>query len=196
MKITTLHRAPTLLQINEEASSGKGCLMIAIPEPVAIQLKRWRDSNLLAKDVIELEDWPHTTVVYGVPDDVLGQDIEVHIAKYTCLNELGSTFVKFGKIKRFPLEDRDALVIEVEVNGEIKSLHYGLKQTYGIQSEHPTYSPHVTLAYVFPGAAAELEGVTPLGEISVECDEMVYSPGHDSPNKRVISFKEFTTPQV
>lgn len=158
----------------KSASERKGCLMADIPLNDTVRIVRWVQDNVpeadLASDGIERES--HVTVLYGFSPGVTHKDVKPHLPDEVSF--------RLGRIKRFPANDRrpdsDVLVLEVESEG-LTSLHETLCDAMGdrVQKTYKDYTPHLTLAYVKPGACKGLDGHARFdGEVYV-CDRMSFS---------------------
>ena len=107
-------------------------------------------------DVLDLaengyEDTPHITVMYGNTDDQCEEIIEK-------TRMMRSFDVTFGEIKRFEQDTHDVLYVEV-LSGPIHKLHLEYKLRFPAPGQsYKEYRPHVTLAYVKPGAVSDLDG--------------------------------------
>jgi hypothetical protein len=62
-----------------------------------------------------------------------------------------------------------------------------LKKGFDTSSDYPDYKPHVTLAYVKPGACPELDGNTDFDEQKMVCTEFEYSDAQKQ--KTTVLFK-------
>jgi 2'-5' RNA ligase len=141
------------MQLLTEAS--KGCLLLPLWGQDAINAISWVQKNVkqecLAEDGIERE--PHVTVLYGFVPSVNPEDVCDSVAGF------GKVAFRLGKISRFEQDDHDMLKVDVE--GEtLHALHDHLLNDFEglVEQTYPTYTPHMTLAYVKKGALKELDG--------------------------------------
>jgi len=87
---------------------------------------------------------------------------------------------RLGKIKRFPASehrpDSDVLVVEVE-SEDLQDLNEAMRKAFEgrYTNSYPTYTPHLTLAYVKPGASKNLDGHARFEGETYVCDEVQYS---------------------
>lgn len=105
------------------------------------------DEDDIAKD--GKEDNPHVTVLYGLH----AEDPE-EIADF--LSAMNPFEISFGKVSKFKSDEHDVLKIEIE-SDYIKTLNKKLKD-FPHTSTHPTYNPHLTLAYVKNGRCEDMLG--------------------------------------
>ncbi len=135
--------------INENSSSNYsyGCVMLYFDFPeIKVIHNLIFPSDLYVDDgdsTYGLEDEPHTTLLYGLHDEVSPISIDKTLNKFT-----------YGKCKihtpsLFKNEKYDVLKFDVsgdnlhETNEELKKFPH--------TSSYPTYHPHLTIAYVKPG---------------------------------------------
>lgn len=162
----------------KEAAAKKCCLMACFPDYFAKEVHDWQDEHIsgdqLAGDGLERET--HTTVLFGFPLSQDGQEILDAVQK-------GGVFsVTLGKIKRFRASERrpesDCLVVEVDSEA-LREYNTALREDYKVKCDYPTYRPHMTLAYVKPGALKELDGNTDFDGRQIDIRKLVYSRGGD-----------------
>jgi len=94
-------------------------------------------------DSFGLETEPHTTLLYGIHEEVSVQDVEDILNKYTYYT------CEVSNPSLFESDKYDVLKFDVtgdnlhETNGDLKSLPH--------TSSYPKYHPHLTIGYVNPG---------------------------------------------
>lgn len=179
-------------------SDWKGCLMLSMSGEVSRMVAAWSKNNIpddcLAKD--GREDYCHCTLLYGFPQHTEFEDVErASMIGYTPESMLSITL---GKIKRFHANsnrpESDVLVIEIKPNEQLNALHHDLKQQFNVKLDYPNYNPHITIAYVKPGALAELDGSTIFDDFEAYSRTMTYSTGpSDGRSRRVITFDTFAS---
>lgn len=117
-------------------------------------------------DVTARENEPHVTVLYGLhtanPDDIR-EIIEGEPA----------FAVEVGKVRIFRQDDRDVVYVEA-FSESFQRLHDKLS-VLTHTSTHPTYTPHITLAYVKKGAADKHEGRADLEGTSFPVTSLMFS---------------------
>ena len=112
----------------------------------------------LADDGKESPESFHITVKFGIhdnePDDVR-----------SAVEGFGPVEVTLGKVSIFAgSDDKDYDVVKVDIEGEsIHRLNKLISESVEVTDTHPTYKPHLTLAYVKKG-----EGEKYVGDDSVE----------------------------
>ncbi len=96
-----------------------------------------------------LEKTLHVTVKYGLVDSITADDVKQAVSSSGIIN------VELGWIKCFENEDAD--VVYVECNGEqLTELNSLISRELECVDTHPTYTPHITLAYVQSGSGKEV----------------------------------------
>ena len=160
------------------AAADKGCLMAMLPVTDAVRIVKWVQEQIPEKNLAQpgIERESHVTVLYGYDADVRYTEVQAHLPE-------DAVQFRLGKIKRFPANehrpDSDVLVVEVE-SEELQALNAKMKSEFEgrYHNNYPTYTPHLTLAYVKPGASKNLDGHARFfGEIFL-CREFMYStPG-------------------
>lgn len=120
-----------------------GCLMLDFNLGGWDRWAKKIDSNDLVKP---LPTNPHCTVLYGFLSEVLPQDV----AKYC--PKIKSFRFKITGIDAFHNENEDVLHYTLESTA-CEFLHHRLKTGLPTSVQHPTYIPHMTIAYLKPGCA-------------------------------------------
>ncbi len=142
-----------------------------------------RDKVLDLAEMVEDEDLagegretePHVTIKYGLHDSDPGAIREL-------IEDFGPVTVALGKVGVFTANadaaqrggpEFDVVYVEVlsKALRELNSILCQLPHT----DTHSTYTPHITLAYVKPGAGAKYKGWTQLEGQQAEFKEVIYS---------------------
>lgn len=143
-----------------------------IPEPVRGEILRFgteliRNIHLYDEDGYGRETQPHVTVVYGLHDD----SPQPLYAKTEGFEPITLTL---GKTAVFEGEDYDVVYVEADAPA-LRQLRQRLLQLPNTQT-HPTYQPHITLAYVLRGRGALYAGRTNLMGKQVVVPALTFSP--------------------
>lgn len=150
------------------------------------------------------DDLRQRLIAYGqkIPDDDLaakGRETNVHITiKYglhtndaaavrDILDGVKSFTVKLGKVSAFYADnqstkdgvkrsgkDFDVLKIDV-VSQALHRLNRRIADALEHTDTHPTYSPHVTIAYLKPGTAADYAGSDEFAGEEMVVDKLIFS---------------------
>ena len=126
------------------------------------------------------EDQPHVTVLYGLRDNDAGPVRQA-------VETFGTINAQLGQLDYFPADEHDVLIVRVE-SDDLHNMHGDLQQLPHTTT-HPTYQPHVTLAYVKPGTGqhwvdqltAGTEDEQGVLGIDVTFTELVFSPAEGTP---------------
>lgn len=115
------------------------------------------------------ETVPHVTVLYGLHDEDPAAVVEL------MKNTQPVTF-RLGRVSVFyATPERQSDVVKFDVEGDdLHALNSRLAKLPHTQT-HPGYHPHVTLAYVQPGAGQKYEGRTDLQGTLITVDRLVFS---------------------
>jgi GGDEF domain-containing protein/2'-5' RNA ligase len=122
----------------------------------------------LAPDGRETE--PHITVKYGIHGNDVGT-IRRAIENHPPIT------VKLGATSIFPdSQSGSGDVVKIDVDSpDLHRLNKIIKDAVPTTDTHPTYQPHVTIAYVKPGLGAKYSGNKSLAGTKVQIDKIVFS---------------------
>lgn len=100
-----------------------------------------------------LENVPHISVLYGIKKE------DDYFDMRDKLKNFGKIEFEIGKIKSFRNVDKpyDVIVLEI-ISPKLNELHNFLKEKYDNAFSFPTYTPHMTIAYVQKDKLKEIEG--------------------------------------
>ena len=139
----------------------------------------WEISNLIREFAMEtidpadlaedgFENQPHITVKYGLHiDDPKPLD--------SLLQSQGPIAVRIGKLSYFSGSEYDVLIFDVESDG-LRELNRKIASAIPCTDTHPVYHPHVTVAYLNPGAAVNYLNVNNYIEgMSIVFDYLTFS---------------------
>ncbi len=149
-----------------------GTLMLRLPTRLANQVEaigsKIKPEDLHAKGA---EDDPHITVVYGIETD------DPKVVKHA-MRRQGPITARMGKLSLFENDDYDVLKIEVE-SDDLHRAHNAVFEGCPAKKLYPEYSPHVTVAYLKPGAGdAYVEENHPLEGSECAFNDAVFSDTH------------------
>ena len=129
-----------------------GCLMAVVPRDVALQITSWAASSIhpTLLGVGGIEKDPHITIKYGFEDDGPGTVASIR----DLLKNQGLIDVALGDFGTFPDGgDGEVLFVAVE-SPRLRELNRIVTRDFPCKDSHPTYRPHLTVAYLKPGVAA------------------------------------------
>lgn len=115
---------------------------------------------------------PHITVKFGIQRD---EDLD-RVRKV--LADEPPIQATLGKTSVFPASesspDADVLVADVE-SEDLRRINAKIAAAVPVTDTHPGYRPHVTLAYVKPGAGSKYAGQTSLAGRRLKFEQLVFS---------------------
>ncbi|MCR9292059.1 MAG: phage portal protein [bacterium] len=133
-----------------------GVIMFEVPEAVATEVKAMQ--GMIAPETLTgdgLEDWPHVTLLYGIVGVPRGDVVDL-------VRSIDQFDIEFGKTSLFSNDERDVIKIDVE-SPQIRKYHDKLASILPVEeSGFEGYEPHMTVAYVKPGAYEDRGGVNKL----------------------------------
>jgi hypothetical protein len=148
----------------------------------------------LAEDGREKE--PHVTVKYGL-----------HTADAAKVRDVVSGFrpltIRFGRSSLFPPKEGGVyVVVKVDIDSkELRLLNRLLGNCLECTDTHPTYKPHITLAYVKPGKGQKYVGMKDLEGTEAQLRYLVFSSKDGQITnidlqQEPIAFQYASTPQL
>lgn len=143
-----------ILTLINEGVGKAGCLMVDFPLVDSVEILKWVSENVPEECIVTPEREVHITVLFGVKESVPISEIQAFV------EQLPFVVAKLGSVSFFHQPDQDVLKIEVE-SPQLQSINKALREYLGEANIEPAkypYNPHLTLAYVKPGACAQLEG--------------------------------------
>ncbi len=101
------------------------------------------------------ENDPHVTVKYGLDPAHLDRAAAV-------VRQHPPITARFGRTSAFT-GGEDGDVVKVDVHSKaLHALHHAIKKAVPNVEKYPAYQPHMTVAYVKPGQAAQYAGKNPM----------------------------------
>ena len=140
-----------------------------LPEGTALQILDWGlrkipDRLLAAKG---REDDIHVTCKYGI-----------HITDFTQVRNIfvneRALKITLGKISLFNIGNADVVKIEVD-SPDLFRLNLKISSLFEVTDTHPTYQPHVTIAYVKNGVGSQFNGCADFAGKKVTLDTVAFS---------------------
>jgi len=131
--------------------------------------------NIPESKIIELPEYPHVTILYGLTCDA--KDVENRVKPFN-----KKIVFSLGKLNIFSQKDQDVLYITV-LSDDLHQLHNLIKQLPN-KSEFPEYKPHIAIAYLKKGSADKFLGRTPFAGVFVK-NSIEFS----SPENKVTNIK-------
>jgi len=118
-----------------------------------------------------VEDDPHITVKWGI----LTKDVDE--IKELLKDESGGE-VNLGKIDTFENEDYDVLKVNID-SKTLRKINKIISDNVENHDSHPTYNPHITLAYLKTGKGKDYKSNNKFKGVSFEFDEVVFEDYDD-----------------
>lgn len=155
------------------------CLMAMLPTGIANKVTAFANRLVDGADLHEkgFETEPHVTVVYGIRSS---EPFDVE----KCLRDESPVHVRIGKVGVFECDEYDVLKVYVE-SPDLHRLHNRVLDCVSVKRTHPHYEPHVTLAYLKPGAGVKYNGTGDapfkycIEGMETSFNELVFSNPHE-----------------
>jgi len=156
------------------ATYSKGSTQIDLPEQLAQEIMAWGKTNVPDKDLYTKdddkgrEDEIHVTLFYGIVEDAEDKIREMMsgVKPFEC---------RLGLVTAFKdVKEYDVLKIDIE-SPELVKLHYLIQDNVKNKNKYPTYTPHVSIAYLKKDKANGLIGEDRFRGTSFKVTEIVYS---------------------
>ena len=128
-----------------------------------------------------LEDEPHTTLLYGLHEDVTDENVKEILDGHS----YGECTIYNASL--FENEKYDVLKFDVSGNG-LKETNKEL-QKYPFTSDYPEYHPHLTIGYLHPGKGKKYTKLLQNREYKLIPKYAVYSKPDGSKTKMTIKKK-------
>lgn len=166
---------PVLHKVASVNGNGKGCLMYYFSDAESRKLIEWGEEmipdRLLAGSGRERA--PHLTVCWGFDGALDPEEVRAFLTNYGPLN------FTLRHVHRFPADEHrpDSDVVLIKVDSEdFNTLNTDLQNHFHITNTYGGYNPHVTLAYVLPGALQrKLDNHAAFNQQKFTARELVYS---------------------
>jgi hypothetical protein len=160
------------------------CTKINLPDTLSEAIMKWGKENVPDNKLyIEgdnskgREDDIHVTVLYGIVDSSPVKTAEV-------IGKTKPFEVRLGLINAFKdKKEYDVLKIEIEA-GSLEKLHYDLVKNIKNENSFPTYTPHVTIAYVKKNSMDEFIGDETFKGKTFKADHIVFSNGKNKDKEK------------
>lgn len=158
------------------------CTKIDLPKDLADEIIAWGKKNIPDKYLYTDEDNSkgreddiHITLLYGIISDKPGQTARV-------VGEKEPFDVRLGLINAFrDKENYDVIKIAVE-SSELEKLHYAMRGKIKNDNTFPTYTPHVTIAYVKKNSMNKLLGDETFKGKTFKAKNVTFSDGKNKEN--------------
>lgn len=116
---------------------------------------------------------PHVTVKYGITSNDPTETREA-------LEGRGGIHLTLGKTSVFGSEDHEVVYIAVQ-SEDLSWLNKILTRDVETKETHPTYIPHITVAYVKPGLGQKYAGDARFEGMTTSIDTVIFSPAVGDP---------------
>jgi 2'-5' RNA ligase len=143
---------------------------VNVPKDVSEKIQSFAKKLIPEQDLTDdgYEDKPHITAKFGLHADTVPPEVEAIVKKTTPFD------VTLGKVSIFK-NNPDFDVVKIDVDSpELHALNKKLAELPN-GDEHPTYKPHLTLAYVKKGAGQKYVGNTDFEGQKIPFDALVFS---------------------
>lgn len=148
------------------------CVMFNLPSKVTSIILNWSKANISENNLYKEHKMGrvkdiHITVLYGLHTNNYKK-------VYNKLKEFDTVKIKLGKVSKF--ENKDFDVIKIDVVGPALQIMNKKLRSLDYTSEHPTYIPHCTLAYVKKNSCDHLLGNKYFENKKIILDNLLFTP--------------------
>lgn len=177
---------------DEEEPHKYGCLITILPNSVASVITKWAKENIDPKHLGEggLEKTPHVTIKYGLEDSSPGMTERVK----NLVAGVRPFHIRLGGFSHFPGDSDEGSPLYVEVESEdLHELNLLVSSTFHCVDKHPSYVPHVCVAYVAQNKVNRYEDAdAPFLGIDCKIDTLEWSPATGRKERIVLSKTGYT----
>lgn len=117
------------------------------------------------------ESNPHVTIKYGLHDSTPDNLIELLESESSPISSITLTL---GDLAIFEADTYDVLYAQV-ISQDLVRLNGVITSALEVTNTQPTYTPHVTIAYIAKGSGAGYVGNSTLSGLQITCSEMIFS---------------------
>jgi 2'-5' RNA ligase len=134
------------------------CILLSLPKELEDSVKSWAAEHIDGQDVYGkdgkgFEHSPHITAAHGIDDE------DIHGAVSKIMDNAAPIKVKLGLVEFFIDPEKDYHVLKISVEpGAAEEFHESVVDSVSMYNPTYEYHPHITLAYLKPGACQELYG--------------------------------------
>lgn len=161
---------------NKEAQAKRGCLMAYLTPADAAPIVSWIEENFDADDLDPekgIEHESHATIRYGFDEKLDLDDLKAWAKKQSPIR------FTLGKVIRFKGVYggvADCLVVEVD-SADLVAANKSINKEFDsvLDPENRAYQPHLSLAYVKPGTATDIDGHANFEHATYVIKQLVYS---------------------
>jgi 2'-5' RNA ligase len=171
MLVITSGKVSTSSQVKREFSNTQ----ISVPSTISSKVQTWSKKHIAESIVYTDPNDPsfgretdsHVTVKFGLHTNN-ARDVEEVVSGFSVFT------VKLGEVSKFSSEEYD--VIKIDVHSEkLHELNALISKKLECTDTHPTYKPHLTIAYVKKGSCDDLLGDKVFKGSSWEVSEIEFS---------------------
>lgn len=151
-----------------------GSTQLQLPSRLAEEILAWGRGNIAELDLVGdgRESDIHVTVKYGLSNSVDAAQVE------SVVKDTGEVFFTLGEMQVFAGEEQDVLYIRVQ-SPQLMALNARISQALPVTDTHPEFKPHVTVAYLQPGAGEKYKGNAEFAGKTAAVSELVFSSAQD-----------------
>lgn len=163
-----------------------GCVSLRVDFPAMKKIHAVIDPDDLYEETGDrtygIEDETHVTLLYGIHDDVPIADVKAIIDQFTFSK------IKAYNISVFEKEEYDVLKFDVK-SPELNRVNKALTELLHT-NDYPDYHPHLTVAYLQPGAGKKYIKALKKLEINIKPTYVEYSDADGKDSKIPIKLKK------